>query len=84
MRSPSLYSHSDSKNSIYDAMFAEAYTDLRRTFDAMELPAEPRRWTVLVVAETYFDFCVADLARYQLMNQRTIPAARAGAVNCAA
>lgn len=73
MRSPSLYSHFDSKNAIYDAMFAEAYTDLRAAFAAMVLPPDPGRRTVLVLAETYFDFCVADLARYQLMNQRTIP-----------
>ena len=28
------------------------------------------------MAETFFDFAVADLARYQLMNQRTIPGFR--------
>src|SRR5215469_14809148 len=31
MRSPSLYSHFDSKNAIYDAMFAEAWGELRAT-----------------------------------------------------
>ena len=76
MRSPSLYSHFDSKNAIYDAMFAQAWTELEAAFDAVEpLPAEPRR-AILAGAEMFFDFAVADLARYQLMNQRTIPGFR--------
>ncbi|MFG2250721.1 TetR/AcrR family transcriptional regulator [Spirillospora sp. NPDC048823] len=73
MRSPSLYSHFDSKNAIYDAMFAQAYSDLRKAFDALDLPAEPGRRSLLMVAELFFDFAAADLPRYQLMNQRTIP-----------
>src|SRR5579864_7715398 len=72
MRSPSLYSHFDSKNAIYDAMFAQAWDELCDVFDAMPQPAAPRR-ALLAQAETFFDFAVADLARYQLMNQRTIP-----------
>src|SRR5215471_3815316 len=76
MRSPSLYSHFDSKNAIYDAMFAEAWGELCAVFDALEpLPAAPRR-AILAVAEAFFDFATADLARYQLMNQRTIPGFR--------
>ena len=76
MRSPSLYSHFDSKNAIFDAMFAEAWIELAAVFDAREpLPADPRR-RLLAVAEMFFDFAVADLARYQLMNQRTIPGFR--------
>lgn len=76
MRSPSLYSHFDSKNAIYDAMFASAWIELAAVFDAMEpLPADPRR-RLLAGAEMFFDFAVADLARYQLMNQRTIPGFR--------
>ena len=43
MRSPSLYSHFDSKNAIYDAMFAEAWGELAAVFDAREpLPAGSR------------------------------------------
>ena len=73
MRSPSLYSHFDSKNDIYDAMFAQAWGELEAVVEAMEpLPAAPRR-AMLAVAEAFFDFAVADLARYQLMNQRTVP-----------
>ena len=75
MRSPSLYSHFDSKNAIYDAMFAQAWGELRDEFDAMPQPAAHRR-AMLAQAEVFFDFAVADLARYQLMNQRTIPGFR--------
>jgi len=76
MRSPSLYSHFDSKNAIYDAMFAEAWGELYAMCEALEpLPATHRR-AILAVAEAFFDFAVADLARYQLMNQRTIPGFR--------
>jgi AcrR family transcriptional regulator len=76
MRSPSLYSHFDSKNAIYDAMFAEAWIELSAAFDGIEpLPADPRR-RLLAGAGMFFDFAVADLARYQLMNQRTIPGFR--------
>jgi len=76
MQSPSLYSHFDSKNAIYDAMFAEAWEEMCVSLDAIQpLPAEPRA-SMLAVAETFFDFAVADPARYQLMNRRTIPGFR--------
>jgi AcrR family transcriptional regulator len=76
MRSPSLYSHFDSKNAIYDAMFAESWGELYAVFDAMEPLPAAHRGVLLVVAEAFFDFAAADLARYQLMNQRTIPGFR--------
>jgi AcrR family transcriptional regulator len=75
MRSPSLYSHFDSKNAIYDAMFAQAWGELCDVFDAMPRPAA-HRWAMLAQAEMFFDFAAADLARHQLMNQRTIPGFR--------
>ena len=75
MRSPSLYTHVDSKNAIYDAMFAQAWTEFVEMFDALELPAADRE-ALLAGAAAFFDFAAADLARYQLMNQRTIPGFR--------
>jgi AcrR family transcriptional regulator len=76
MRSPSLYSHFDSKGAIYDAMFAQAWGELCEVFDAMPPPPEAPRRAMLNLAETFFGFAVADLARYQLMNQRTVPGFR--------
>jgi AcrR family transcriptional regulator len=73
MRSPSLYSHFDSKNAIYDAMVAQAWGELCDVFDAMPPLPEPPRKAMLALAKTFFGFAVADLARYQLMNQRTVP-----------
>jgi AcrR family transcriptional regulator len=73
MRSPSLYSHFDSKNAIFDAMFGQAWTEWCAALDASEpRPAVARR-ALLAGVEAFFDFAVADLARYQLMNQRTLP-----------
>jgi AcrR family transcriptional regulator len=74
MRSPSLYSHFDSKNAIYDAMFGQVWTIfLARTEETLERLPEAPREALLRMLETFFDFSVADLARYQLMNQRSIP-----------
>lgn len=74
MRSPSLYSHFESKNAIYDAMFGDAWTVFLQeaTARVAVLPDAPRE-ALLAITEHFFDFSVADLARYQLMNQRSIP-----------
>ena len=76
MRSPSLYSHFDSKNAIYDAMFAQAWGELCDVFDAMPPPPAADRRAMLAGVEAFFGFAVADLARYQLMNRRTLPGFR--------
>ena len=74
MRAPSLYSHFESKNAIYDAMFAQAWSEaaLEMRDLARRLPSSPRS-ALKKIARTFFDFEVSDLARHQLMNQRTIP-----------
>lgn len=74
MQPPSLYSHFDSKNAVYDAMYAEAWLDYEAHALAHldDVPVEPRA-ALHRVARVFFDFAVADLARHQLMNQRTIP-----------
>lgn len=74
MKAPSLYSHVESKNAIYDAMFAQAWTECREEMLAMDARCPPDlRGTLRLYARTFFDFSVSDLARFQLMNQRTIP-----------
>lgn len=72
MRAQSLYSYFDSKEAIYDALFAEGfreYLELRRgTPSTGDARADFRAG-----ARQYVDFCLEDPARYQLLFQRTIP-----------
>jgi AcrR family transcriptional regulator len=74
MRAPSLYSHFDSKNAIYDAMFEDAWSECLQEMLAADVrrPRTPRA-ALRRYALAFFDFAVSDLARHQLMNQRTIP-----------
>ncbi len=74
MQQPSLYSHFASKHAIYDAMFEQAWRTLLDHVKTMaaDLSAEPRA-RLTAMAESYFDFAVADLARHQLMDLNTIP-----------
>ncbi len=74
MQAPSLYSHFDSKHAIYDAMFAQAWTEFLTAWRSAEAtaPKAPRA-AMRHLAHAFFDFSVSDLARHQLMNQRTIP-----------
>ena len=73
MRPPSLYSYFDLKNAIYDAMYAQGaqqFVDKMRS--AMPMPDDPLE-TLKTVVRFFVAFCAADLARYQLLFQRTIP-----------
>jgi AcrR family transcriptional regulator len=74
MRAPSLYSHFESKNAIYDAMFGQAWTEFLESLQDVDTP-RPRtaRAGLRRFARRFFDYAVADLARHQLMNQRTVP-----------
>jgi AcrR family transcriptional regulator len=83
IRAPSLYSHFESKHAIYDAMFAESWTEFLEVSRTVTLPDSPRA-ALRVVAHTFFDFATADLARHQLMNQRIIPGFTPSAASYAA
>ncbi len=74
MRAPSLYSHFDSKNAIYDAMFGQAWSDYEDEMNdvADRLPTNPRA-AVRAMARHFYEFATADLARHQLMDVRIIP-----------
>jgi AcrR family transcriptional regulator len=74
MRAPSLYTHFESKNAIYDAMFGQAWRDYEQIAlaELAELPQAPRA-ALRRAARVFFDYAVANPARHQLMNQRTIP-----------
>jgi AcrR family transcriptional regulator len=72
MRPPSLYWYFDSKNAIYDAMFAEGNRVLLDRIAAREWPEEPRE-LLRAVARLFVEFNAEDPARSQLLFQRTIP-----------
>lgn len=72
MQAPSLYSYFDSKNDIYDAMYAQGC----REYVAGEVlvPRSGDLLTDLKAGLRFFvGFCTKDPARYQLLFQRTIP-----------
>ena len=74
MRAPSLYTHFESKYAIYDAMFGQAWRDFEQVAlaERAEFP-QASRAALRRLARVFFDFAVANPARHQLMNQRTIP-----------
>jgi AcrR family transcriptional regulator len=74
MRAPSLYSHFESKNAIYDAMFGQAWSEYEDSLAALEPNlADHPRTAVKQLARHFFDYATAELPRHQLMNQRIIP-----------
>jgi AcrR family transcriptional regulator len=73
MQPPSLYSYFDSKNAIYDAMYAQGaqqFVDEQRA--SMPTPEDPLE-ALKAVLRFFVEFCASDVARYQLLFQRTIP-----------
>jgi AcrR family transcriptional regulator len=73
MQAPSLYGYFGSKNAMFDAMFAEGYADLvARVEEAAASPASPVE-KLRASAPLFFDFCVEDPARFQLLFLRTVP-----------
>jgi AcrR family transcriptional regulator len=74
MQAPSLYSYFPSKLAIYDAMFGQAWTQYSEAFAEIELTL-PRsaRTAIKKVVRLFFEFAMANSARYQLMNERIIP-----------
>jgi AcrR family transcriptional regulator len=75
MRAPSLYTYFESKDAIFDAMFAEGYHALIDFYD--ELGAATGGMnpidTLTLGIEGFMDFCQAVPARYQLMFGRPVP-----------
>ncbi len=72
MRQPSLYAYFDSKNDLYDAMFADGNRQLLEWFDAQDLPDDPRL-AVKTFMAAFIDFALADTARGSLLFRRLIP-----------
>jgi AcrR family transcriptional regulator len=72
MRPPSLYTYFDSKNAIFDAMFAQGAQQFADAEPWDELTGDARH-DVALMFRTFVGFCAEDQARFQLMFQRTIP-----------
>ncbi len=72
MRAPSLYSYFESKNAIYDAMFAQGNEAFLERMRSVPATGDARR-DLRVGARTFVDFCSEDVARAELLFQRRIP-----------
>ena len=72
MRAQSLYVYFPSKHAIYDAMFAQANTELLGRLQDGPEPGDPIK-SLHRRARVFVEFCTEDPARYQLLFQRTIP-----------
>jgi AcrR family transcriptional regulator len=72
MRQPSLYEYFDSKNALYDAMFADGN---RRLLDRLEITTFPRdpRAALKKYLSTFLAFALEDPARCELLFQRHLP-----------
>jgi AcrR family transcriptional regulator len=71
MAAPSIYSYFDSKDAIYDAMFAQGYREFRK-LEGRE-PGSDLHEELQMRACEFVRFCTEDPARYQLLFQRTVP-----------
>jgi AcrR family transcriptional regulator len=72
MKTPSLYWYFDSKQAIYDAMFQQGNHQLLQRMAQQRWGSTPQA-ILRAAAGLFVSFCNEDLARYQLLFQRTIP-----------
>ena len=72
MQPPSLYSYFESKNAIYDAMFAQGCREFLEHQKNLALTGDPLP-DLKASMHSFVGFCTADPVRYQLLFQRTIP-----------
>lgn len=72
LRQQSLTHYYPTKHALLDALFADGFTDLRRTLEQLPAAADAIG-RIVDVAVAVVDYCVANPARYHLMLQRTLP-----------
>jgi len=72
MQQPSLYAYFDSKNALYDAMFADGNQQLLKVLPAVDLSADPRV-TLKAYLGAFADFATEDPGRNSLLFRRVIP-----------
>jgi AcrR family transcriptional regulator len=69
---PTVYAYFDSKKAIYDAMFSRAATEFA-AWMTEPYDAAPPLELLVASLRRFAQFCESDIARYQLLFQRTIP-----------
>jgi AcrR family transcriptional regulator len=72
MRQPSLYVYFDSKDALFDAMFADGNTKLYERLESLKLPRNPTA-ALKMFMRAFVNFALEDAARYLLLFQRPIP-----------
>lgn len=72
IRQPSLYAYFDSKNALFDAMFADGNRQLLERLEALRLPRGPRA-AVKAFMRAVAEFALEDTARCLLLFQRPVP-----------
>ena len=72
IRQPSLYGYFDSKDALYDAMFADGNRQLIAHLDALRLSRDARA-ALKQFLRAFTGFALEDPARYELLFQRHIP-----------
>lgn len=72
MRAPSLYEYADSKNALFDLMFADGYRQLGDRIEATVRPEDPHD-LVRAAARLFVSFAAEEPARFQLLFQHTAP-----------
>src|SRR5438445_3390665 len=72
MRQPSLYEYFDSKNALYDAMFADGNRQLLDRLEAVALPRDPRGALKRYMG-AFMAFALEDPARCELLFERHVP-----------
>jgi AcrR family transcriptional regulator len=72
MRQPSLYEYFDSKDALYDAMFADGNRQLLERLEALTLPGDPRAALKRFMG-AFVAFALEDPARCELLFERHVP-----------
>jgi AcrR family transcriptional regulator len=72
IRQPSLYGYFDSKDALYDAMFADGNRQLLEHLDALTMSQDPRA-ALKQLLRAFTGFALEDPARYELLFQRHVP-----------
>ena len=72
IRQPSLYEYFDSKDALYDAMFADGNRQLIQRLEALKLSRDARVGLKQFL-KAFTGFGLEDPARYELLFQRHIP-----------